>query len=299
MSPWLRLFRLPNLLTVPGDPLVGFLLASGGRLDRAMLIPMLAVMGASVCLYLFGLVHNDIVDIETDRAERPDRPLPSGQITMAQAKVAACIMALLGIGLASIMGWDTFAVASFLILVIYNYNRTKSIYIMGICRGLSLCLGVVAANEWGTQLSSVTDSSVTDTTVLIAIIMLIAYVGAFSAVAKNEMADEKPMGLTRWMPFMVLLMLPSVLLTSGQTEGVAPVVFVFLMCMVLMWSWMLGGMLYRLQPVPDTVAGHIRNLLLVQACLCSAVGTSGLFPALFLMALWMIFPRLAKRFYSS
>jgi len=299
-SPWLRLFRLPNLLTVPGDPLAGFLLASGGRLDRSMLIPMLAMMGASVCLYLFGLVHNDIVDLETDRAERPDRPLPSGQITMAQAKIAAFVMALLGIGLASIMGWGTLGVASLLALVICSYNSCKSIYTMGLCRALSLHLGVTAS-----VISKPVDF-VTGDTATIALVAIFAYTVAFSAVAKNEMAAEKPMGLKRWMPFVALLVtLPCILLTLGQTEGaaptVAPTVFVILMCMVLMWSWMLGGMLYSLQPVTKTVAGHIRNLLLVQACLCVAAGDgdTGLFPALFLFALWILFPRLAKRFYSS
>ena len=78
-----------------------------------------------------------------------------------------------------------------------------------------------------------------------------------------------------------------------------PTVFVFLMCMALMRAWLLGGPLYRLQPVPDTIAGHIRNLLQVQACLCTAAGKGGLFPAIFLMTLWFAFPRLAKRFYSS
>jgi hypothetical protein len=76
-------------------------------------------------------------------------------------------------------------------------------------------------------------------------------------------------------------------------------VAVFLMCMALLRAWLLGGIFYRLQPVPDTIAGHIRNLLQIQACLCAAAGTAGLPPALFLMALWLAFPRLTKHFYSS
>jgi len=260
---------------------------------------MLAVMGTSICLYLFGLVVNDIVDFEADRAERPDRPLPSGQITVAQAKVAVIVMGLLGMGLASIMGWDALGLASVLALVIYGYNRFKHIYMMGLCRMSSFLLGVVVAvpqrciGDFPSRIDA-------DQRTILALVTIFAYTIAFSAVAKNEMAAEKPMGFKRWMPFVVLLAtLPCVLLTAGQTEGVAPTVFIILMCMALMWSWMLGGMMYRLQPVPKTVAGHIRNLLLVQACLCVATGDAGVFPALFLFALWILFPRLAKRFYSS
>ena len=37
MKAWLQLFRVPNLFTVPGDPLAGFLIATGGRLDSRAL----------------------------------------------------------------------------------------------------------------------------------------------------------------------------------------------------------------------------------------------------------------------
>ena len=76
-------------------------------------------------------------------------------------------------------------------------------------------------------------------------------------------------------------------------------VYVFLMVMALMRAWLLGGMLYRIQPVPDTVGGHIRNLLLLQGCFCVAAGAAGLMPALFFVLLSLVFARLSRRFYSS
>jgi uncharacterized membrane protein YeiH len=66
-----------------------------------------------------------------------------------------------------------------------------------------------------------------------------------------------------------------------------------------MRAWLLGGLMYRLQPVPATVGGHIRNLLMTQACFCAAAGQQGLLPALFFVLLAFVFPRLAVRFYSS
>ena len=64
-------------------------------------------------------------------------------------------------------------------------------------------------------------------------------------------------------------------------------------------AWLLGGVLYRVLPVTETVGGHIRNLLMVQACLCVAAGAQGLLPACLLVLLSFVFPRLSKRFYSS
>jgi hypothetical protein len=52
---WLQLLRAPNLFTVPGDPIAGFLLATFGVLTSKVIF---AVAG-SVCLYAGGLLLND------------------------------------------------------------------------------------------------------------------------------------------------------------------------------------------------------------------------------------------------
>ena len=64
---WLQLVRAPNLLTVPGDPLAGFLLATFGVLRAQAAF----AVGASLCLYAAGLLWNDLFDLEEDRRERP------------------------------------------------------------------------------------------------------------------------------------------------------------------------------------------------------------------------------------
>ena len=93
LMPWLRLVRLPNLLTVPGDPVSGFLLAAAAKGQMPHIGKMAAAAGASLCLYIFGLILNDMVDLAEDARERPERPLPSGSVTVAQARMAAIAMA--------------------------------------------------------------------------------------------------------------------------------------------------------------------------------------------------------------
>ena len=84
--PWLRLLRLPNLFTAPGDSLAGYFLASafiGNKAVSTRTIVLLAV--TSVFIYAFGVVMNDLVDYKEDCINRPERPLPSGKISRQRA----------------------------------------------------------------------------------------------------------------------------------------------------------------------------------------------------------------------
>ena len=72
-----ELVRLPAVLSVPGDVLVGAA-ASGQARD----VPRAAgLAAASSCLYLAGMALNDYADREVDAVERPARPIPSGRVT--------------------------------------------------------------------------------------------------------------------------------------------------------------------------------------------------------------------------
>jgi 4-hydroxybenzoate polyprenyltransferase len=103
MKAWLQLFRVPNLFTVPGDPLAGFLIATGGRLDSRALCAVLA----SVCIYAAGLAMNDLADFAEDKSERPMRPLPSGAIARGTAWIVVANLILLGLGLCVVASGKT------------------------------------------------------------------------------------------------------------------------------------------------------------------------------------------------
>ncbi|HEX5177203.1 MAG TPA: UbiA family prenyltransferase, partial [Chthoniobacteraceae bacterium] len=145
---WLQLLRAPNLFTVPGDPLAGFLLATFGVLRPAALF----AVGASLCFYAAGLLLNDLCDLEEDRRDRKLRPLPSGAVDVQRVRAAACALALAGLG-ALVLGAGTrgFCVGLVLCAAIAAYNMvTKRWEIvgavnMGLCRALSLYAGSVVA----------------------------------------------------------------------------------------------------------------------------------------------------------
>ena len=69
-----ELVRLPAVLSVPGDVLVGAA-ASGQMRD----VPRTAgLVAASSCLYLAGMALNDYADREVDAVERPGPADPVG-----------------------------------------------------------------------------------------------------------------------------------------------------------------------------------------------------------------------------
>ncbi len=84
---WLELLRPPNLFTVPGDVVAGWFLA-GGSGAKAGTVAALAA--SSLCIYSAGLVINDLADVETDRRERPGRPIASGRVSPRAALFLAC-----------------------------------------------------------------------------------------------------------------------------------------------------------------------------------------------------------------
>lgn len=154
MKSWLQLFRVPNLFTVPGDPLAGFLLASAGAVTFGRAVFLVII--ASLALYSFGLVLNDLMDYREDLAERPKRPLPSGAVNRTAAWIAAILLLALGLGICGWVGTMTFyfgcAIAG--AVIAYNCGLKKipvaGAVVMGACRGMNLLLGATLVNVMAT-----------------------------------------------------------------------------------------------------------------------------------------------------
>ncbi len=161
MKAWLRLVRLPNLLTVPGDPVAGYFLAASMQNKAIALQPLMGVVLAALLLYSAGMIWNDVADFSEDCRSRPKRPLPSGRIRRESAFVVALLLAVSGIVVASLAGINASVVAGLLTLCIalYDFGRSgKSrlsrwlgFALMGACRGLSFLMGaavVISPPNW-------------------------------------------------------------------------------------------------------------------------------------------------------
>lgn len=178
---WLEILRAPNLLTVPGDPIAGALLAAG---TVGGVLPWPAVVccaAASLAIYAAGLLLNDVVDLNEDRRERPQRPLPSGRIPPKSAMRAALLLS--GIGLTAAFAAGPYAGRAAIVLLAhvlaYDYLLKRTWLgapVLGLCRGISLALGAFAVAPQPPAAA------------LVAAGLLAAYVTAVSLMARRETA---------------------------------------------------------------------------------------------------------------
>jgi 4-hydroxybenzoate polyprenyltransferase len=60
---------------------------------------------ATSLMYLAGMILNDLYDVEVDRVERPQRPLPSGAIRLSTARWMGYGFLLSGCALGGLAGW--------------------------------------------------------------------------------------------------------------------------------------------------------------------------------------------------
>ena len=153
---WLKLFRVVNLPTVPGDVLVGAASVLCRGADAAISSRYAQVIAAaslaSVFLYMFGLIDNDIVGAKGDRG----RPIPDGEISIGAARIARglCLFAALIVGAAANLQPDWWIASFLLAMSVVVYNRTKLSLFMGLCRGLNVLSGAVVVGMCGIELAA-------------------------------------------------------------------------------------------------------------------------------------------------
>jgi 4-hydroxybenzoate polyprenyltransferase len=149
---YLRLLRIPNVFTAIADVMMGFLITHAGF---EPLGPFALLVVTSCCLYLAGMVLNDVFDVEQDRKERPFRPIPSGRVGLRAAQKLGFGLLLAGLTLGMVVSIVTQSlrpcvVAAILALTVVLYDaaikRTPLGPIaMGGCRLLNVLLGMSLA----------------------------------------------------------------------------------------------------------------------------------------------------------
>jgi len=144
------LVRLPNLFTSPPDVVLGAALASAAV--GSVSIPSVAGLAlASILLYAGGTTLNDYFDAEEDARERPERPIPSGDVSRGGALALGVVLLSGGVVVALLVaGVIAGATAGALALSVLLYDgvfkgSAAGFLFMGASRGLNVLLGVAAA----------------------------------------------------------------------------------------------------------------------------------------------------------
>jgi 4-hydroxybenzoate polyprenyltransferase len=100
---YLALARISNSPTVVSNALAGAALAGALRPDALVI----SVAVAMVLFYTAGMFLNDLCDFAIDRRQRPERPLPSGIVSRAEAAIAVVLL----FGAGSVLLWSASAEA--------------------------------------------------------------------------------------------------------------------------------------------------------------------------------------------
>lgn len=223
---YLRLLRLPNVFTAMADVAMGFVFVHSvagpqhvgeslaDRLWARGVFPLLVL--ASSLLYLAGMVLNDVFDIEVDRKERPERPLPAGRIPLATATRLGYGLLIGGVVLAWLAGllapwqgalpWRAGVVATLLAGCVLAYDRAlKQTSVgpmaMGACRFLNVLLGMSVAA--GDDLDSWLTLAYTPPQ-LIAAAGIGVYIAGVTLFARDEAGESRRFQLGAALAVMVL-----------------------------------------------------------------------------------------------
>jgi geranylgeranylglycerol-phosphate geranylgeranyltransferase len=121
MFGYLRIIRPLNcVMTAVAVFIGGLLVANLGALFFAEKIYL--AMAAAFLIAGAGNIINDYVDMESDRINRPKRPIPSGQIGRKSALAFSILLFLVGIFLAGFINWIAFGIAVFNSLLLIAYS---------------------------------------------------------------------------------------------------------------------------------------------------------------------------------
>lgn len=248
----LRLGRVSNLPTVFSNLLAGMALAGSVELPALMLL----IVAVSL-IYVAGMFLNDAFDRAHDSLVRPDRPIPSGQVSATRVFVAGYVLMAAGLALLAIFGWRVLGVAVALCGFVLWYDihhkgNPLSPILMGICRALVYVLAALVGGA----------------AILVAPMLALFYVAGLTYAAKKENLLEFG---NAWP--LLLFALPIVWVGANATWTAAP----FLLVFVAWTGYALRMLLVRnARDIPHVVGALIAGISLFDAVLIAEAGRADL-----------------------
>jgi 4-hydroxybenzoate polyprenyltransferase len=174
----LKLGRVSNLPTVWSNVIAACALAGGSSVNT-----MLTVAVAISLMYVGGMFLNDAFDADIDARERPERPIPAGEVAQSTVFLIGAIFLAAGMLILAAMG-DGVALSGLALgaaIVLYDWHHKRNPlapFVMGACRALVYVTAAVAAAATASPI------------VWLAAATLLAYVAGLTYVARMESLDR-------------------------------------------------------------------------------------------------------------
>lgn len=149
LPPLLRLARPALAPTAAADVLAGAAFAGGGRP-----LEVAAAAGAGLCIYMGGMVLNDLCDLAIDRQREPGRPLVADPGLVPRARLLAAALFAAGLALGAVAGLFLHALAVAALAAGYDLGLKRAFPVdaltIGAARAANLSLGFAAGGYGAT-----------------------------------------------------------------------------------------------------------------------------------------------------
>jgi geranylgeranylglycerol-phosphate geranylgeranyltransferase len=119
MNPYIKLVRPANIFITFFSIAVASLIV-GGTDTQWVAIVAASISGALIAAA--GMVINDVLDVEIDKINKPDRPLASGAVPMSRAKLLYMVLNAIGLAFDFFLSPSAQAIAMFAVLFLYFYS---------------------------------------------------------------------------------------------------------------------------------------------------------------------------------
>ena len=193
LTAYMQLARLSNIPTVFSNVLVGVACVAGiGPFPWGATV--FAIVAASM-LYVGGMALNDLVDRHIDAEERPQRPIPSGALSLREVRIftALCFAIPLIATVVLVPHAALFALALAVSIVLYNAFHKRwsgSLIFMGLCRALVYLFSATLA-------ANLVDSPARNSGMIVFAFLLAVYIISLTIVAQKEV--QGGLGYRRWL----------------------------------------------------------------------------------------------------
>ena len=264
-----QLLRLPNVFTAFAD--IAMTACAGvavlPELSPEYLQAMALLALVSGCLYLAGMVWNDVFDREEDRRDRPFRPLPSGRVSLRTAAFLGTGLTFVGVALAFLADAAALGICLACAVLLYDawLKRTPLGPIaMAACRFLNVLLG----------LSAIPDAALNESLRIHLAAVVGIYIVGVTWFARTEASASNRWHLRGAALVMVAALVLALVLRSRLAIA-APAAFLFPYLLVAFGFW-IGIAIARAirQPGPKEVQTAVKRCVLGLAALDAVLATA-------------------------
>ncbi len=185
LKSFLALVRIPTVFSSMSNAYAGYFIAGGRELS-----PKLAEGLVAAALFIMaGMALNDVADKDVDAKERPNRPIPSGAISVGLAWGLSLGMMAAGLILLRLANPLSAYAGGALCLSIFAYNFVlKGTWFgpasMGLCRALNLLAGM--SLTW----AAIPHPSALTRGALVALLSLWGYISLVTFLARDEVGGN-------------------------------------------------------------------------------------------------------------